>query len=63
MASDKEEGYIEIYRYQGQENWQLLIMLMINKQYVFRSDRYDLAKVGRYKMNQRLDLETSLNKV
>jgi len=60
LASDKEEGYIEIYRYQRPGELATFDNAydLINNMF-FRSDRYDLAKVGRYKMNQRLDLETS----
>jgi len=62
ITSNKEEGYIEIYRHQrpGElatfDNAYNLINNMFS-----RLDRYDLAKVGRYKMNQRLELNLSFD--
>ncbi|MDD3491474.1 MAG: DNA-directed RNA polymerase subunit beta [Candidatus Pacebacteria bacterium] len=60
LASNKEEGYIEIYRYQRPGELATFDNAydLINNMF-FRSDRYDLARVGRYKMNQRLGLEVS----
>ena len=60
LASNKEEGYIEIYRYQRPGELATFDNAydLINNMF-FRSDRYDLARVGRYKMNQRLGLEIS----
>lgn len=61
-STNKEEAYIEIYRRQrpGElatyDNSQDLINNMF-----FRKDRYDLAKVGRHKLNQRLGLNLPLD--
>ena len=61
-SSNKEESYIEIYRRLRPgdlatfDNARDLINNML-----FRLDRYDLAKLGRYKINQRLSLNTDLN--
>jgi len=57
-SSTKEEGYVEIYHrlrpgeLATYDNARDLIDNMF-----FRNDRYDLAKVGRYKINQRLTKE------
>ncbi|NMB92329.1 MAG: DNA-directed RNA polymerase subunit beta [Parcubacteria group bacterium] len=57
-STNQEEGYIEIYRrlrpgelatYDNSRD-------LINNMF-FRRDRYDLAKVGRHKLNQRLSLD------
>jgi len=62
-SSNREEGYIEIYRslrpgeLATYDNARDLIDNMF-----FRSDRYDLAKVGRHKINQRLQLDIPLEK-
>lgn len=56
-TSNKEEGYIEIYRFQrpGELATYDNAYELINNMFC-RLDRYDLAAVGRYKMNQRLEL-------
>ena len=57
LAKDATESYIEIYRRlrpgdpASAETAKSLIDAMFH-----RPDRYDLSEVGRYKMNQRLDL-------
>jgi len=62
-SSTKEEGYVEIYHrlrpgeLATYDNARDLIDNMF-----FRNDRYDLAKVGRYKINQRLNLPQDLDK-
>jgi len=62
-SSNREEGYIEIYHclrpgeLATYDNARDLIDNMF-----FRSDRYDLAKVGRHKINQRLQLNIPLEK-
>jgi len=62
-STNEEEGYIEIYRrlrpgelatYDNSRD-------LINNMF-FRKDRYDLAKVGRHKLNQRLGLAVPLDK-
>ncbi|MDD5535093.1 MAG: DNA-directed RNA polymerase subunit beta [Candidatus Paceibacterota bacterium] len=60
LSSNKEEGYIEIYRHlrPGELATYDNAHDLINNMF-FRLDRYDLARVGRYKINQRLDLNTS----
>jgi len=57
LASNKEEGYIEVYRHlrPGELATFDNAADLINNMF-FRRDRYDLAKVGRYKINQRLGL-------
>lgn len=61
-SSSQEEAYIEVYRrlrpgelptYDSSRD-------LINNMF-FRLDRYDLAKVGRYKINQRLNLNKPIN--
>ncbi len=61
-STSQEEGYIEIYRrlrpgelatYDNSRD-------LINNMF-FRKDRYDLAKVGRHKLNQRLGLNISID--
>ena len=60
-STNQEEGYIEVYRRlrPGElatfDNSRDLINNMF-----FRRDRYDLAKVGRHKLNQRLALDISV---
>ncbi len=62
-SSNQEEGYIEVYKRlrPGElptfDNARDLLNNMF-----FRLDRYDLAKVGRYKINQRLNLNIPLDK-
>jgi len=62
VAKDTTESYIEIYRRlrpgdpAGAETAKSLIDAMFH-----RPDRYDLSEVGRYKMNQRLDLDRKKN--
>ncbi len=61
-SKNASEGFIEIYKRlrpgdpATPENAKQLIEGMF-----FRFDRYDLAKVGRFKMNQRLDRRVSKN--
>ena len=61
-SSSDEEGYIEVYHclrpgeLATYDNARDLINNML-----FRKDRYDLAKVGRYKINQRLGLKQPLD--
>lgn len=58
-----EEAYLEIYkrlRPGDLPNIQSAKLLIDNA--FKRSDRYDLGRVGRYKLNQRLDLNKSLEK-
>ncbi len=61
-TKDQNEAFIEIYKrirpgdLATADNAQQLIEGMF-----FRFDRYDLARVGRYKMNQRLGLETPID--
>ncbi|MFA5360599.1 MAG: DNA-directed RNA polymerase subunit beta [Candidatus Paceibacterota bacterium] len=57
ISTNKEEGYIEIYRHlrPGELATFDNASDLINNMF-FRIDRYDLAKVGRYKLNQRLSL-------
>ncbi len=58
VAKDADESYVEIYRRlrpgdpANAETARNLIAAMFE-----RADRYDLSEVGRYKMNQRLDLD------
>jgi len=61
-STNQEEGYIEIYHrlrpgelatYDNSRD-------LINNMF-FRRDRYDLAKVGRHKLNQRLGITVSLD--
>ena len=61
-STNQEEGYIEIYHrlrpgelatYDNSRD-------LINNMF-FRRDRYDLAKVGRHKLNQRLGIDVSLD--
>ncbi len=58
VAKDADESYVEIYRRlrpgdpANAETARNLIAAMFE-----RADRYDLSDVGRYKMNQRLDLD------
>ncbi len=58
VAKDVHESYVEIYRRlrpgdpASPETAKNLIDAMFD-----RADRYDLSEVGRYKMNQRLDLD------
>ncbi len=58
LAKDADESYVEIYRRlrpgdpASAETAKGLIDAMFQ-----RPDRYDLSEVGRYKMNQRLDLD------
>jgi DNA-directed RNA polymerase subunit beta len=61
-SANQEEGYIEIYHrlrpgelatYDNSRD-------LINNMF-FRRDRYDLAKVGRHKLNQRLGIDVSLD--
>ncbi len=58
VAKDADESYVEIYRRlrpgdpANAETARNLIAAMFE-----RPDRYDLSEVGRYKMNQRLDLD------
>jgi len=62
LSTNQEEGYIEIYRHvrPGELATFDNAYDLINNMF-FRSDRYDLAKVGRYKLNQRLALSTSID--
>lgn len=59
-STNQEEGYVEIYRHlrPGELATFDNAYDLINNMF-FRTDRYDLAKVGRYKFNQRLDINTS----
>lgn len=61
-STNQEEGYIEIYRHlrPGELATFDNAYDLINSMF-FRIDRYDLAKVGRYKFNQRLELNTSID--
>jgi len=63
LSTNEEEGYIEIYRHlrPGELATFDNAYDLINNMF-FRSDRYDLARVGRYKLNQRLNLNTSIDK-
>jgi len=60
-AQTREESYIEIYRKlrPGELPTFDSAKDLINNMF-FRLDRYDLAKVGRYRMNQRLKLNLPL---
>ncbi len=62
LSTNQEEGYVEIYRHlrPGELATFDNAYDLINNMF-FRSDRYDLAKVGRYKFNQRLELDTSFD--
>jgi len=63
VAKNKGEGFIEVYKrlrpgdLATVDNAQQMIEAMF-----FNFERYDLAKVGRWKFNQRLGLETPLDK-
>ena len=58
VAKDAAESYVEIYKRQrpgdpaAADTAKNLIAAMFE-----RPDRYDLSEVGRYKMNQRLELD------
>jgi len=63
VSTSQDEAYIEVYKrirpgelptYDSSRD-------LINNMF-FRLDRYDLAKVGRYKINQRLNLNKPINK-
>ena len=60
MAKDETESYLEIYKRlrpgdpATPENAKNLVSAMF-----FRKDRYDLAAVGRFKLNQRLNLKSN----
>jgi len=62
-SSSEEEGLIEVYRkirpgdLATVDNAKSLIYAMF-----FQYNRYDLSKVGRYKMNQRLGLDPKIDK-
>lgn len=60
-ASNEEEAYIDIYRRlrPGELTTFDNAYDLINNMF-FRTDRYDLAKVGRHKLNQRLNLNVNL---
>jgi len=62
ISTNQEEGYVEIYRHlrPGELATFDNAYDLINNMF-FRSDRYDLAKVGRYKFNQRLEIDTSFD--
>ena len=62
-SSNQEEGYIEIYRRlrPGELPTYDNARDLLNNMF-FRLDRYDLNKVGRFKMNQRLNLSLPLEK-
>ncbi|MDD5760462.1 MAG: DNA-directed RNA polymerase subunit beta [Candidatus Pacebacteria bacterium] len=61
ITTNREEGYIGIYRHlrPGELATFDNASDLINNMF-FRIDRYDLAKVGRYKINQRLGLNIPL---
>lgn len=58
LSTNEEEGYIEIYRHlrPGELATFDNAYDLINNMF-FRLDRYDLARVGRYKLNQKLGLD------
>jgi len=63
LAKNKGEGFIEVYKrlrpgdLATVDNAQQMIEAMF-----FNFERYDMAKVGRWKFNQRLNLDTPLDK-
>lgn len=61
-STSQEEAYIEVYRRlrPGELPTYDSARDLINNMF-FRLDRYDLAKVGRYKINQRLNLNKPIN--
>jgi len=62
-SASQEEAYIEVYRRlrPGELPTYDSAHDLINNMF-FRLDRYDLAKVGRYKINQRLNLNKDISK-
>jgi len=62
-STSLEEAYIEVYRRlrPGELPTYDSAHDLINNMF-FRLDRYDLAKVGRYKLNQRLNLNKDISK-
>ncbi|MGE4554799.1 MAG: DNA-directed RNA polymerase subunit beta [Candidatus Paceibacterota bacterium] len=62
-SSNQEEGYIEIYKRvrPGELPTYDNAKELLNNMF-FRIDRYDLSRVGRYKINQRLNLNLDLGK-
>ncbi|HPC31054.1 MAG TPA: DNA-directed RNA polymerase subunit beta [Candidatus Paceibacterota bacterium] len=61
FSASQEEAYIEVYRRlrPGELPTYDSARDLINNMF-FRLDRYDLAKVGRYKINQRLNLNKDI---
>ncbi|MGB9726601.1 MAG: DNA-directed RNA polymerase subunit beta [Minisyncoccia bacterium] len=61
-STSQEEAFIEVYRRlrPGELPTYDSARDLINNMF-FRLDRYDLAKVGRYKLNQRLNLNKPIN--